>query len=370
MVLHTHCRTQGAAGNWCATAVVLLATVLLGGCSAGHYAHLIRGHYELLSRRVPIAELLADPATPDSLRASLREVQAARAFSVATMRLPDNGSYTQYADLGRPYVQWSVFAAPELSLEPRQWCYLWFGCFAYRGYYDEVRARNEASALAADGYETYVGGIRAYSTLGWFDDPVLNTMLSGPSERTAGLLFHELAHQRLHVRDDTAFNESFAAFVGRQGVREFLRGQPARLAAWQVGLERTIRLAALMLETRAMLESVYLSAADDDTKRRLKRDAFAGLREHYAVLRGEWGGAGEFDGWFSDPLNNARLLPFGLYERWVPAFAALYRQAGSDWPAFYRLCEELAQLESAPRQAALDRLLNPDYDEGRTTKGQ
>lgn len=338
---------------------VTILLLFLSACSVGHYTHLIRGHYDLLSRRIPISEVLADPATSESLQAALQEAQAARAFSVATMKLPDNGSYTQYADLGRPYVQWSVLAAPELSLEPKQWCYLWFGCFAYRGYYDEARARDDASTLAAQGYETYIGGIKAYSTLGWFDDPVLNTMLSGRSERIAGLLFHELAHQRLHVRDDTAFNESFAAFVERQGVQEFLRGQPERLTAWQRVAERVSRLAGLMLNTRTELQSVYASAADDDTKRRLKREAFAELLKQYAVLRSEWGGDGEFDGWFRDPLNNARLLPFGLYERWVPAFAALYRQAGSDWRAFYQRCEALAQLDFAARQAALARLLNP-----------
>lgn len=348
----------------------LLAALLLGGCSLGHYAHLLRGHLDLLSRREPITGLLAAPDTPERLRQDLRAAMAARAFAIGTLRLPDNGSYTQYADLGRPFVQWSVLAAPELSLEPRQWCYPFAGCFAYVGYYDEALARAEAASLAAAGFDTHVGGVTAYSTLGWFDDPVLNTMTAGPPERLAGLLFHELAHQRLHVGGDTAFNESYAAFVEQQGLREYLRDRPDRLQAWQAAAARRAQLSARMLETRTRLEQAYAGPEGDDHKRRRKGEEFARLRADYEEMRRLWGGDGSLDGWFQEPLNNARLLPFALYQRWVPAFARLHAEAGSDWEAFYRRCESLARLAPAERQQALQALLDASYDLSLTTKSQ
>lgn len=330
--------------------------LLLGGCSIGHYTHLLRGHLDLMSRREPITALLADPGIPESLRQGLQEAQAARTFAIATLRLPDNGSYTQYADLGRPFAQWSVMATPELSLEPRQWCYLLVGCFAYAGYFREVRARSEADALAEQGYDTHVGGITAYSTLGWFDDPVLNTMLAGSPERLAGLIFHELAHQRLHLSGDTAFNESFATFVEQQGLREYLRGQPGRLQSWQESAARRRQLAALMLDTRARLEVIYAGVDDNASKRRAKAAEFERLRAGYAEMRERWG-AGPFDGWFEAPLNNARLLPFALYDRWVPAFNALFAQAGNDWEEFYRRADSMTEMAPAGRQALLESLL-------------
>lgn len=348
--------------------LILLLATGLGGC---HYVHLLRGHYDLMSRRVPIAELLANAGTPDDVRHKLVVAQDARFFAVHTLQLPDNASYTLYADLQRPYVQWSVMAAPELSLKPKQWCFPVAGCVAYIGFYDREQALEEAQSLAGQGFDTHIGGVSAYSTLGWFDDPVLNTMLVGSDERLAGLIFHELAHQQLYASGDTMFNESLASFIEAQGLREFLSGQPERLQRWQVHAARHARVVDLMLDARARLEALYAGNADVATQRRLKQQEFERLQARYAELRMAWGETADFDGWFADGFNNARLLPFGLYHQWVPAFAQLYRESAGDWKEFHRRAKALADLAPELRSRALSALAgSPAFDESLTTNLQ
>ncbi|MGH8481918.1 MAG: aminopeptidase, partial [Nevskiaceae bacterium] len=295
------------------------------------------------------------PRTDAALRRKLERALDARAFATRELGLPDNASYTSYADLGRPYAVWNVFAAPELSLQPHEWCYPFLGCLAYRGFYDRGRADRAADALRARGLDVFVAGIPAYSTLGWFDDPLLSTM-AGDDDAIAGSLFHELAHQVHFADGDTRFNESFATFVQQEGLRRYLKDAPelARQAARRQQWEADF--VALMLAARERLEAVYASAAADAEKRERKRAEFERLRQEYAALRRAWRGEEEADrGWIAGP-NNAQLLPFGLYHAWVPAFARLFEQHGSDWPAFYRAVGELAELDPAERTRRLEPL--------------
>jgi predicted aminopeptidase len=350
---------RGPTARFARTALAAGAAVLLSACSEiGYYGHLLRGEMRLLRQRVPIPEVLADPAADARLKARLQLVQAARKFSIEALALPDNGSYTLYADVGRPYIVWNVFATPEFSLEGREWCHLFVGCLQYRGYYDEPRARAKAAALKGEGLDTHVGGIAAYSTLGWFDDPVLNTMLGWTDDHLIETLFHELAHQVLYMKGDTAFNESFATFVGEEGLRQFraARGEPPPdPQVWR----RRGEFLALLMDTRTRLETLYAKALPDEDMRRAKRDEFEALRGRYAALRQQWGGYGGYDGWFEGEINNARLLPIGLYQKWVPAFAGLYAQGGRSWPKFYEAVERISKLETAAREGKLAALANP-----------
>ncbi len=337
--------------------VLLLLAFGLAGCQAGYYAHLARGHYEVLSARRPIAELIEGEATDPALKSRLRGVLTARAFAVSDLALPDNGSYTDYADLERPYVLWNLFATPEFSLKPQEWCHLLVGCLAYRGYYDETRARAEAARLREQGLDVEVAPVQAYSTLGWFDDPVLNTMLSGSDEGLAGTIFHELAHQKLFVSGDTAFNESFASFVEEQGLRQYLRGAPDRADHVLRKSGRHDQFVALVLETRARLEALYALGLPEPEMRTRKQAEFTRLRVDYEKLKqSAWGGDGRYDSWIAGELNNARLLPFGIYHQWVPAFGALFRDSGENWPAFYRAAKALADQPGDARLAALESL--------------
>lgn len=334
--------------------VPLLLGLLLSGCaSLDYYAQLARGQWQLLQAREPVSAVLADPTRDPELQRRLALAQQARSFASAALGLPDNRSYRLYADLQRPYVVWNLFATAELSLAPLTHCFPIAGCVAYRGFYQQGRARGAAALLREDGLDTHVAGIEAYSTLGWFADPILNTMLRWDDERLAAVLFHELAHQQLYVADDTAFNESFASFVEQQGLRQWRasRGLPAPDPA---GVRQRQQFTALVLASRARLERLYASPLDEAAKRAGKAAEFARLRRDYRQLRDrQWRGDRRFDAWVEAPLNNAKLLPFGLYDRWVPAFATLFAQAAGAWPEFYRRAAELGELPPAQRQRAL-----------------
>ncbi|ERI52836.1 aminopeptidase [Pseudomonas sp. EGD-AK9] len=333
-----------------------LLALLLGGCSTlDYYAHLGQGQWQLLQARQPVARLLADPATEPQLARRLALAQQARDFASSQLGLPDNRSYRLYADLGRPFVVWNLFATPEFSLEPELHCFPVAGCVAYRGYYQLGRARGGAALLRQQGLDTHIGGVEAYSTLGWFDDPLLNTMLRWNDQRLVAVIFHELAHQQYYLAGDTAFNESFATFVEREGLRQWhaSRGE----AHADDGERQRQQFVDLVLASRERLQRLYASELDAAAMRAAKQAEFERLRRDYRALRQrEWGGNGRFDAWIESPLNNAKLLPFGLYDQWVPAFAALFAQHAGDWAAFYRAVAALGRLPQAERRAALDRL--------------
>ena len=334
--------------------VLLALTWLLGGCAnLNYYRQLAVGQVELLQARQPISQLLADPATPAQLQQRLALALQARDFASAQLKLPDNPSYRLYADIQRPFVLWNLFATEEFSLAAQTACFPIAGCVAYRGYYQAAEAQAAAARLKQQGLDTYVAGVEAYSTLGWFDDPLLSSMLQWNDQRLAALIFHELAHQRLYVSDDSSFNESFASFVEQQGLRQWLthRGETELDVSGRRQREQFI---ALLLAARERLAALYASDLPVAALRAGKQAEFARLRANYRQLRAEqWGGPGRYDGWISAPLNNARLLPFGLYEQWVPAFAALFKRCGGDWARFYERVEQLAELPPPQRHAAL-----------------
>ena len=338
--------------------VPCLALLALSGCSTvSYYGQLASGQFALLRAREPAAAVIADPQRDARLRERLAKAEKARQFASERLGLPDNRSYRLYADIGRPYVVWNVFATPELSLQPVTHCFPIAGCVAYRGYYQQGRARGAAALLNEEGLDTYVGGVEAYSTLGWFDDPLLSSMLRWDDDRLAATIFHELAHQQLYVADDTAFNESFASFVEQQGLREWraARGLPPPDARQE---RQRRQFTGLILASRERLQALYAEPLDAAQKSAGKTAEFERLRAQYRTLRdGQWGGDTRYDAWMAQPLNNARLLPFGLYDQWVEAFAALFRRANGDWREFYRRAAEIGRLPAAAREQALASLL-------------
>ncbi|AZC21767.1 aminopeptidase [Pseudomonas sessilinigenes] len=332
--------------------------LLLNGCSsAGYYSQLASGQWQLLRSRVPVAQVLADPSRDATLRAHLAQSQRARTFASEHLHLPDNRSYRLYVDIGRQYVVWNVFATPEFSLAPQTHCFPIAGCVAYRGYYSQGAARGEAALLQQKGMDVTIGGVEAYSTLGWFDDPIISSMTHWGDERLATLIFHELAHQRFYVKDDTEFNESFATFVEQEGTRQWraYRGLPA---STDNALRQRDQLTQLVLDTRKRLEQLYALPLPAEQMRQRKALEFERMRQDYRHLRdSQWAGANRYDAWIDAPMNNARLLPFGLYDQWVPAFAALFKEEHGDWPAFYAAVEKLGRQSADKRKAALKALM-------------
>lgn len=323
-----------------------------GSCShLGYYARSAAGGLQLLFHRRPIAAVLADPDTPPDLAQRLRRVQEIRSFASRELHLPEDRSYTGYTHLDREAAVWTVVAAPELSVEPLEWCFLFVGCVSYRGYFSEQAARRFASRLEAEGHDVVVDGRLAYSTLGWFADPVLSTFVFLPEPELAGLLFHELAHRRVFVRGDTAFNESFATVVELAGVERWLRsrGRGVEIAPYRKRQQRQRRVTDLLLATRERLDQVFSAARPEGWKRRRKEEILDRLRARLLPqVRIE----------SIEPLNNARLASVGAYHRWVGAFERLLDGQGGDLPAFYREVEALARLPASRRHDALDALLS------------
>jgi len=326
--------------------------------SVEYYRQAFGGQLEMLAKRRPVSELLDDPLTQATLRARLVLSQQILTFAEQELGLQAGGSYSDYAALGRPYAVWNVFATPEFSFAPREWCYPLVGCLAYRGYFDAARATAHAARLSDEGFDVHLGGVVAYSTLGWFDDPLLDTFIDRRDDRLAELLFHELAHRRLFVAGDTAFNESFATAVADAGLRRWLQrhAEPGALARRQVETAWLQRVYALLLETREALAELYASGRPEATLREEKAATWARRQSRYAGLRGQPGASPGLDRWIAAGLNNAKLNSVGLYRRLVPGFAVLLARHDGNLPAFYAAVEELGRRPAPERLSYLQSL--------------
>jgi len=350
-----------AAAGSALTAVALLGLACLGsGCAAvGYYAQSVGGHVDLMQRARPLPDWLADPTTPPALRERLALAQQLRRFAVTDLALPDNASYTRYADLGRNAAVWNVVAAPELSLQLKTWCYPVMGCVGYRGYFDAAKAEAEARAQREAGLEALVYGVPAYSTLGWTNwiggDPLLNTFVNGGDSALARLVFHELAHQVLYVAGDTAFNESYATAVERLGLARWQAavGRPADDPAVA---QRAADFRAITQRARADLSALYASDLPDSAKRERKAMVMGAMRAEHAALKaragGPWAGYTGYDGWFNK-ANNAALALQSAYDSLVPAFERLFHQQGDDFIRFHAEVRRLATLPPEQRRATL-----------------
>ncbi|MCW5625539.1 MAG: aminopeptidase [Burkholderiales bacterium] len=354
--------------RWGFGAGIVALALVVGGCSTvGYYWQAARGQLAVSWAAAPVDRVIDDPATPEDLRTRLRLARELRDYASRDLGLPDNGSYRQYADLKRPFVVWNVFAAPEFSVLPREWCFPIAGCVSYKGWFDEGRAREFSAEVAHDGYDVFVYGVPAYSTLGWFDDPLLNTFIRWPRAELARLVFHELAHQVAYAAGDSTFNESFATAIELEGVRRWLRqhGTAAELAEFEAMRDRRRDFIALVLRTRARLEAVYAGPEDAAAKRSAKAATFERMRTEYVALREQWGGFRGYDRWFEQPLGNAHLASVATYTQRVPAFERLIVQHGGNLAAVYVEVRRLAKLSQSERDAALDALAPALSDTGR-----
>jgi predicted aminopeptidase len=339
------------ASRICVLCVLVLIGVSLDGC---YLLESAQGQLALMSKRRPIARVVADPGTPADVRLQLEAVAQIREFASRNLHLPDNGSYRTYADVGRPYVVWNVVAAPEFSVDPKEGCYPIVGCVTYRGYFVERRARAYGDALKSKGFDVSVGGVAAYSTLGHFDDPILNTMIGWNDVELASIIFHELTHQMIYIANDADFNEALATTVEDEGVRRWLEslGRSGELARYELEEKRSLEVVALLTGTREELRVLYGSGIDPTRMRERKSAAFAALRESYARLVQGWGPHPPFESWFEkSEINNAYLASIATYYDCVPGFRRELAAVGGDLDAFYRRVRELAKLDQEKRDA-------------------
>jgi Predicted aminopeptidase len=358
---------------FCAAFLFVVALILTGCQTVSYYKQAIQGQYQIWACRRPIEELIADPKTSQALKEKLRLVLKMREFAEKDLKLPVNGHYLRYADVQRRFVVWNAHAAPEFSLEPKTWWYPIVGSLKYRGYFSEKHARAYGKTLEKKGFDVYVGGVEAYSTLGWFKDPVLNTFIHHAEADLAEILFHELAHQRVFASGDTDFNEAFATAVAEEAVRRWLRstGDSAACQKYLEDLQRHDAFVRLVKNARRDLKALYdeeaaasnpgnhQSAAQlNARKRQEKHRVLARLQEDHQRLKATWGGSSNYDNWFRGPLNNAQLNTVDTYYHLVPAFHRLLRASEGNLEKFYDEASRLANLRKQERHRQLEMLLN------------
>jgi predicted aminopeptidase len=333
--------------------------VLVAGCAQlGYYMQAVQGQYSLLSDARPIDDWLADPGVGDKLKGRLIKVKEIRRFAERELQLPDNDSYKSYADLKRSFVLWNVVATPELSMKPTQWCFPIAGCVNYRGYYSKEEAQLFAAGLRHDGFDVQVAGVPAYSTLGWFSDPVLSTFIEYPDAELARLVFHELAHQVVYAPGDSTFNESFAVTVEEAGVERWMEkfGDDKMRQTYVEYEGRKDDFLALLLKYRSQLGLNYEQQISDADKRKHKAEIFQGMKDEYQTLKQKWGGYAGYDRWFAEPLTNAHLSSIATYHDLVPGFRALLAREKS-FGKFYQAVTSLSVLDKTARDRQLTQLV-------------
>ena len=328
---------------------VLGCCIAISGCSqTGYYYQAAKGQLSLLSQRTPVKQLIQDPETSEKLRQRLQLADRMRRFALDALQLSDNPGFTSYADIGRPYVTWNVVAAPAYSLTPETWCFPIAGCVSYKGYFKKSDAEEFEKTLLSEEKDTLVYGVSAYSTLGWFADPLLNTFIHYQENDLAALIFHELGHQVVYVKDDTDFNEAFATAVETILLKKWLIEQGNQIAIDERAEkeEKQNKITELVLRYREKLRTAYSGPTAEQDKPRL----FAELKQEYEKVKQRGQGTRYYDWWFSRPLDNADLLTVSTYYQLVPDFLKLYEKSNSDLAVFLDEVKNLKNMERAKRR--------------------
>ena len=336
------------AGAW-----LVMNSFALSGCGVGYLLQAGHGQWQVMHARKPLDQVIASDSTDAQLKARLEMLREARDFASRELGLPDNGSYRSLSVLNRPYVVWNVVAAPEFSVEPKRWWFPITGSVAYRGYFREANARRFAEGLETEGYDTLVGGVTAYSTLGHFDDPLLDTMLRYDDLDLVGTIFHELAHQLIYVKDDSEFNEAFAMSVEREGVARWLksRGHSDELLAYRTGQEQQALIIKRLADGRAQLAALYREPLAEPERRTRKQEMLTAITAGVRELERQLDVRSGYDAWLDAGLNNAHLASIATYFDCVPGFERLLAQQGGDLTAYYAAVRALGRGPAAGRAA-------------------
>jgi len=335
--------------------IFIITLISINSCSSVHYyAQAIGGHTKLLLQREAVEKAISNGDIDTETANKLRLTQSIRAFANSS-GLTTGDAYTTYVKTGEPYVVWNVFAAPEFSLSLKQFCFPVVGCTSYKGYFRKSAAEQAAAKLSSEGLDVFVGGVAAYSTLGWFSDPILDSFLFRSDAQLAALIFHELAHRQLYAKGDSQFNESFATAIERHLLQKWLveeRRLP-ELAAFEAAIKRQQQMLQLVTEIKKELDLVYSQDIALETRRKAKQDLFNALRERYQVMQEDWQGNEDYRGWVMSELNNAKLGTLTTYNNWVVSFNALLTVENGDIPAFIASVKRLSRLDRDQRDRRL-----------------
>lgn len=350
----------------------LFILLIVSGCSnLGYYLHSAKGHFAIMQKTQPISELIIDPETPEPLVKKLNLVLKIKNFAEQNLKLPKSDSYTVYADLERNYVIKNLVATEQFSINPIEWCYPFVGCASYRGYFEEDRLAEYKQTLERQGKDIYVGRVNAYSTLGWFSDPVLNTFINKVDYKLAGLIFHELAHQKLYISGDSAFNESFASAVQQAGTELWLqqKGDQEQLSQYRQYLINRIKVTGLISQGRQSLQTLYTSTKDLNALKVGKNRIIKSMQQDYLTLSSTFKVADGYHYWFSKDLNNAKLASVATYHTLVPAFKNLLTYYDYNFEAFYKNVKQISELPEDSRKKCLEMLMDINLIKGNEVCG-
>ena len=340
--------------------IILIVSIFLQSCSSlGYYWEKIQGHAEIVNNQVPVQDVIDNPETSSIVRERLINVQAARDFATKVLQLPDNESYRNYVDIGRENAVWTVVATQPYSIKPKEWCFFIVGCLSYRGYFSKQKADEFAEELKKQNMDVYVSGTKAYSTLGWFNDPLLSSMLYKSEAYRVGIIFHELAHQKIYVEDDTASNEAFASTVELEGVKTWFNQAEKKhmYKDYLISRQRDEDFKNLLKQTRRQLNTLYNNESKKVDVEKQKVKVFELLQVAYKEFKHRWDNYSGYDKWMSNKLNNAHLALISTYNDRIPAFQALFKKANYDYKSFYEKVEQLMSIEKNKRIIELDNLM-------------
>lgn len=338
----------------CRIIVISVLCISFSACTTISYYHQsISGHFKMISKREQIVDIVNDSARDEKLIKQLNLALELRAFASSELKLPENDSYRSYVQLDQPYITWNVFAADKYSISLQQWCFMVVGCVPYRGYFAESEAINFAENLSEQGLDVYVAGAPAYSTLGWFDDPLLSSMIDRGEITTAAYIFHELAHQQFYLKGDGAFNEAFATAVEEIGVRQWLMQRPQELESYNEWLMQKTIFSQFVKSSREEFELLYQQEYDSEKMLVEKEILIAEMRRKFSNLSAGNKHISRYTNWMSGPLNNAQLGAISLYRELVPAFHEIYSLCDQDYEKFYVKVESISKMPEEQRLVTL-----------------
>jgi predicted aminopeptidase len=331
--------------------ISLLFIPIVGPSTIGYLGQAISGHFRIMLSRVAIQKMLKTKHLDPDTRKKLSMILQIRAYASNELGLPDNGSYTVISQIKEMYPGWNVYCAPKFSLEPCTWCYPIAGCVVYKGYFAKNDAFEFADKMKNMGFDVFVGPFIAYSTLGWYDDPVLTSQLRMDSIQLASLVFHELAHQKIYVSGDSRFNEGFAVSVERSGVLRWLRslGREDQIIQARRFWNAEDTMVSKILRARSELDKIYHDNLDSSALSYKKDSIFHKLT--LSLCNGNCKGVllpkiygEEFE------LNNAYFIPINTYYSLVKEFQYLLDHCGGNFIQFYKKVKVLGKLPIDKRQ--------------------
>jgi len=345
--------------------ILYLQLILLANTGCGtiaYYSQAIKGQCQMLCCHQSVRKIAKDNTKPAKLRKQMQLVLNLREYAHSKLGMNPGENYLRFKRLNRKFALWVVYAAPEFDTRLKSWWYPVAGRFTSRGWFSEKAARRYAESLAAQGLDVHVGGAPAYSTLGWFDDPVLDTFINYSESDLAELIFHELAHGRFFLAGDATFNESFATATARAAVFKWLKDNRDTDAHDRYRAEclRHDTFIKLVLETRQKLDAIYISGVSEEMMRTQKVITIENLRNQIDRLHDEDPEYSRLARWAKRPLNNANLAAIAVYNQNVSAFSRMHERNDRDFRQYFEAVESLAKIPKTERELILKELEQAD----------